>query len=184
MASAISMSVQIQRQEAADFEQLFLTEYGRVVAIAGQVLRDPHEAEDVAQDVFCSFYRQHPPDASYARAWLYRAAAHASLNVLRGKKRRGRREAVDATERDRLFGGGEESLDPQEAVEQAESRAELRRALARLPEKRAAVLALRYSGLSYAEVAQALGVGVGQVGTLLRRAEKALAKEMRNEASR
>src|SRR5437660_10298140 len=100
------MSVGIQRHEAADFERLFLTDDARVVAIAGQVLRDPHEAEDVAQDVFCSFYRQHPPDASFARAWLYRAAAHTALNVLRGKKRRDRREAVDAVERDRLFGGG------------------------------------------------------------------------------
>jgi RNA polymerase sigma-70 factor (ECF subfamily) len=39
------------------------------------------------------------------------------------------------------------------------------------------VLVLRYSGLSYAEVGQALGVGTGQVGTLLRRAEAALKKE-------
>ena len=48
------------------------------------------------------------------------------------------------------------------------------------PARSAAVLALRYSGLSYAEVAAALGVGVGQVGTMLRRAEAALRKEITN----
>jgi RNA polymerase sigma-70 factor (ECF subfamily) len=37
---------------------------------------------------------------------------------------------------------------------------------------------LRYSGLSYAEVATALGMKVGNVGTLLRRAENALRKEV------
>jgi DNA-directed RNA polymerase specialized sigma24 family protein len=40
------------------------------------------------------------------------------------------------------------------------------------------VLVLRSSGLSYAEVAQAIGVGTGQIGTLLRRAEAALRKEV------
>ena len=49
--------------------------------------------------------------------------------------------------------------------------------------KPAAVLVLRASGLSYAEVAQALGVGIGQVGTLLRRAEAALRKEVTSGTS-
>ena len=59
-----------------------------------------------------------------------------------------------------------------------EDRRRVREALARLPQKPAAVLVLRASGLSYAEVAQALGVGTGQIGTLLRRAEAALRKEV------
>jgi len=60
----------------------------------------------------------------------------------------------------------------------------VRAALGRLPAKSAAVLALRYSGLSYAETAAALGVNVGQVGTLLRRAEAALRKEMTHATPR
>ncbi len=46
------------------------------------------------------------------------------------------------------------------------------------------MLALRYSGLSYAEVAQAMAVQVNQVGTILRRAEEALRKEITCETSR
>jgi RNA polymerase sigma-70 factor (ECF subfamily) len=46
------------------------------------------------------------------------------------------------------------------------------------------VLALRYSGLSYAEVAVALKVNTGQVGTLLRRAELALKKEVERVSSK
>jgi RNA polymerase sigma-70 factor (ECF subfamily) len=49
--------------------------------------------------------------------------------------------------------------------------------------KAAAVLVLRAGGLSYAEVAQSLGVGIGQVGTLLRRAEVALRKEVTRGSS-
>ena len=40
------------------------------------------------------------------------------------------------------------------------------------------MLVLRHSGLSYAEVAEAMGVKVGQVGTMLRRAEASLRKEI------
>jgi RNA polymerase sigma factor (sigma-70 family) len=154
------------------FEALFRSEYTRVVGIANRVLADSHEAEDVAQDVFIDFHRLHSASADYAPAWLHRAAAHASLNRLRGSRRRRRREVAQAAEE------GERTMDPQKQVEVDEDRRRVREALARLAPKPAAVLVLRASGLSYAEVAGALGVGIGQVGTMLRRAEAALRKEV------
>src|SRR6267378_2036034 len=150
------------------FEALFTAEYARVVGIANRVLADPHEAEDVAQDVFIDFHRLHSATAQYAPAWLHRAAAHASLNRLRGARRRQKREVAQALEE------GERTLDPQKQLEVVEDRRRVREALGRMAPKPAAALAMRASGLSYAEVAQALGVGTGQVGTLLRRAEGTL----------
>jgi len=160
------------RPENEAFEALFTAEYARVVGIANRVLADAHEAEDVAQEVFIDFHRLHSASADYAPAWLHRAAAHASLNRLRGARRRLKRELAQATEE------GERSLDPQKQAELNEDRRRLREALGRMAPKPAAVLVLRASGLSYAEVAQALGVGVGQIGTLLRRAEDTLRKEV------
>jgi len=160
------------RSDDAAFEALFRTEYARVVGIANRVLADVHEAEDVAQEVFIDFHRLHSATAQYAPAWLHRAAAHASLNRLRGARRRQKREVAQALEE------GERTLDPQRQVEVAEDRRQVRAALGRLAPKPAAALAMRASGLSYAEVAEALGVGIGQVGTLLRRAETALRKEV------
>ena len=154
------------------FEALFTAEYARVVGIANRVLADPHEAEDVAQDVFIDFHRLHSASAQYAPAWLHRAAAHASLNRLRGARRRQKREVAQAMEEE------ERAVDPQKQLEVSEDRRHVRQALGRLAPKPAAALAMRASGLSYAEVAQALGVGIGQVGTLLRRAEAALRKEV------
>jgi RNA polymerase sigma factor (sigma-70 family) len=162
---------------AAPFDRLFMAEYGKVVAVANRVLADRTEAEDVAQEVFLDFHRKHRPDAGYAPAWLHRAAVHTALNRIRSRKRRERREFADAQGDDRP------ELDPQQVVEVEEDRRLVRLALARLPTKPASVLALRYSGLSYVEVGSALGVGAGQVGTLLRRAEQALRKEMNRATS-
>jgi RNA polymerase sigma-70 factor (ECF subfamily) len=59
-----------------------------------------------------------------------------------------------------------------------ETESEVRQALAHLPVHSAAVLLLRHSGLSYTEVAEAMGVKTSNVGTMLRRAEAALRKEV------
>jgi len=167
----------VQSEDSA-FEHLFTAEYARVVGIANRVLADPHEAEDVAQEVFIDFHRLHSASAQYAPAWLHRAAAHTALNRLRGARRRLRREISQAAQE------GERTVDPSQQLEVNEDRRLVRRALARLAPKPAAVLVLRASGLSYAEVAQALGVGIGQVGTLLRRAEATLRKEVTRDTSR
>jgi len=156
------------------FERLFRAEYARVVGIAHRVLADQDAAEDVAQDVFLSFYRAHPGDAEYAAAWLHAAAAHSALNALRARGRRDRREAAQAISSDTPAGD-----DPAELVTVAETQDEVRAVLARLPERSAALLALRYAGLSYSEIAAALDVRASSIGTLLRRAEESFRREMR-----
>ncbi len=155
------------------FERLFNAEYPRVVSIANRVVRDRAEAEDVAQEVFLAFSRKHSPFADYAPAWLHRAATNAALNQVRGRRRREQRESFSQA--------GAASAEPgvDELIVQREEQRAVREALARLPKRSAAVLALRSSGLTYAETAAALGVGVGQVGTMLRRAEARLLKEVR-----
>ncbi len=158
--------------EDAAFEALFTAEYARVVGIAVRVLADRQEAEDVAQEAFIDFHRLHSATAAYAPAWLHRAAAHTALNRLRGDRRRQRREIAQAVEE------GERSMDPQAQAEMNEDRRRLRQGLARMAPKPASALVMRASGLSYAEIARALGVGIGQIGTLLRRAEESLRKEV------
>jgi RNA polymerase sigma factor (sigma-70 family) len=159
------------------FERLFRDEYSRVVGVAYRVLADRQEAEDVAQEVFVDFHRLHRADAPYAGPWLHRAAANTALNAVRSRSRRNRREAnYGALETPRW-------VDPADVVEVTEDRLLVRAALARIPRKSATILALRYGGLSYAEVAQALGVNIGQIGTLLRRAEARLRREVENATS-
>lgn len=154
------------------FESLFAAEWERVMRVAWRTLGDGPAAEDVAQEVFLAFHQRYPKGMAGARGWLHVAAAHLALNRLRGERRRVRRERRE-----------EEPVpqaDPEAAALASETRREINSALARLPRRQAALLALRYSGLSYAEVAEAVGVGVNQIGSRLRRAEAALLKEMGN----
>jgi RNA polymerase sigma factor (sigma-70 family) len=156
------------------FEQFFREQYPAVVRIAFGVVGDAQAAQDVAQDVFISAFQRFPdPGTSeHACAWVRVAAAHTALNAIRGERRRDRRQQLSAVEAP--------PAGPEETVLDRESRAEVRRALSRLPRRAATVLVLRHNGLSYAEVAEAMNVKVGHVGTMLRRAESALRKELQN----
>jgi RNA polymerase sigma factor (sigma-70 family) len=158
----------------SDLEQVFRADYARVVAVAARVLGSGAEAEDVAQEVFLSFARSAVP-AAEAPGWLTVAAVHTALNSLRsGRRRTAREEAVreDPT-----------TPDVADAVVVLDERRRVRAALARLPRTQAVALVLRHSGLSYADVAAALHLSPGSVGTTVRRAESALRKELSTDAS-
>lgn len=159
------------RAMPAAFEALFRKEYARVVNIAHRIVRDLDEAEDVAQDVFVSFYRKHPADAGYAPAWLHAAAAHTALNTIRTRTRRATRETAHGRAID-------VAIDPASSAEREETRGEVRGALARMDERSATLLALRYSGLSYDEIAAAMGLRKTSIGTFLARAEDAFRREV------
>jgi RNA polymerase sigma factor (sigma-70 family) len=155
------------------FERFFREHYPAVVRLAQTVVGDFQAAQDVAQEAFLAAYRRFPEDYEQAAGWVRVAALHTAINVVRGDQRRVRRHL--------LVRGADFSPSAEEAVIGREARAELRRALDRLPRRSAAVLVMRHAGMSYLEIAAALGVKVGHVGTLLRRAESALRKEMDRE---
>lgn len=165
------------------FEALFAAQYPRVVAIAQRVLLDSHLAEDVAQDVFTSLLRSSKSiDPNHATRWLHAAAVHTALNLIRGNRRRAAREERDARARF-VYDPPDDTSDPHEMLEGREQRALVRAALQRLSPKYAAILALRYAGLSYAEIAAAINIGINQVGTTLARAESAFKKEISSVSS-
>ena len=156
------------------FEEFFTSEYPILVRIAYGVVRDSHLAEDVAQDVLIAAQRRFPGQyaSSHAQAWVKIAAAHAGLNAARSRNRRHEREVRDPR--------SARSLSPEELAVANEEESQVRAALTRLPRHAAMVLVLRHSGLSYAEIAEAMDVHIGQVGTMLRRAEARFRKEVQS----
>ncbi len=171
---AASLSPSSQRPSSQppspDYEAFFRQHYRAVVRLAQGVVGDSQSAQDVAQDVFLAAHRRFPEHPERAAGWVRVAAVHTALNQLRGERRRERRQS--------LAGRGDDAPSAEDAVIDRETQATLRHALARLPRRSAQVLVMRHGGMSYAEIAAALGIKVGQVGTTLRRAESALSKEM------
>jgi RNA polymerase sigma-70 factor (ECF subfamily) len=153
-----------------DLEQVFRADYPLVVAVAARVLGSRDEADDVAQEVFLAFGRTAVP-AQEAPRWLSVAAAHTALNHLRSGRRRTAREEAAAD-------GDGVAPDVADAVVARDEHRRVRAALARLPRTQAVALVLRHSGLSYADVAAALDLSPGSVGTTVRRAETALREEL------
>lgn len=161
--------LQVQAASAERFDELFAALYPEVFGLTYRVLGERMATEDVLQESFLKLSRdtrlQSRPDGEVA-AWLRRVALNLAFNRLRGRARdHARLQEVGRLDQDNGWTNGELSL------LRREEQAEVRRALASLPERQRACLLLRHSGYAYAEIAQTLGIALGSVGVLLARAE-------------
>jgi RNA polymerase sigma-70 factor, ECF subfamily len=146
--------------------------------VALGVLRNPAEAEDVAQEAMLRAYRNFHRlrDRDRFRAWLVRTAWRLALDRIRAVGRRERRERV----------AGENW--PESSVEAVAANRELAErvgaALDRLPEKlRIVMLLAAVEGYNTHEVAALLNLAVGTVKSRLFTARKRLAESLKWSAS-
>lgn len=164
------------------FAEVFHARYAEVVRLAGRILGDRAEAEDVAQETMGKLAEHEVlarPDDEVG-AWLRRVSVNASFNRLRGRRRGDDRERRSAAADRPLL--APDTTGPQLAqLVRAEERDAVRAALARLPERQRACLLLRHSGYRYAEIALALGIAEGSVGVLLARGERAFRRHYEQE---
>ena len=160
--------------DVASFEELFLRHYDRVYGLLYRLVGTRHEAEDLAQEVFMRLYSRPLARPDNVTGWLYRVAMNVGYNALRSESRLRRREQASAN-------GVEENDIPsaETAALVRETQREVRAALAKLSPRSAQMLLMRQMGFSYRELAEAVGVAPGSVGTLLNRAGKAFRKAYR-----
>ncbi len=167
-----------QRGDESAFERLVDRHRPRVLRLAYRYLGDEAAADDLAQEAFLRVYRsKHTwrPTARFS-TWLYRVTANACLNEIRARKARRKVESTAPWGSDE--GRGPDGPDaraesPPDAALRAELAAEVRRAVAALPEdQRMAVLLNKFEGLSYLELAEAMERSVPAVKSLLVRARE------------
>jgi RNA polymerase sigma factor (sigma-70 family) len=159
------------------FDALFAQFYSELFGLVYRVLGDRMESEDTLQDAFLKLADeselQMRPDSEVG-AWLRRVAMNLAFNRLRTARRaQARLERVGQLEHSQTTPDESDPSGPSAVVVQDEERAAIRRVLAEVPERQRECLLLRYSGYSYAEIAQTLGIAVGSVGVLLARGEHA-----------
>lgn len=150
-------------------EQMLQQHWNRVYAVVYRLLGDD-EAEDLALEAFWRLHQHQPRelDENSLNGWLYRVAMNLGFNALRARQRRQHYEH-SAGAQALTPGVGE---DPESQLDLTLEQQRVRRALDQMKPRSARLLLLRYSGMSYAEIASVLDVSPGSVGTLLARAER------------
>lgn len=167
-----------QRGDQAAFAELVTRHQRYVYNLAYRLLRDPHEAEDLAQEAFLRAWRGLGDFRRQARftTWLYRIVTNLCYNRLSGLRRQLLAVDVD-DDLDALAAPSEQ--DPPAAFEAAEQRASLHRQIAALPVKYQLVITLFYlQEFSYQEIAQVLDLPLGTVKTHLFRARERLLQQL------
>jgi RNA polymerase sigma-70 factor (ECF subfamily) len=152
-----------------ELERLFKLYHTPLVRYLTRRLGDRDWAEEVAQETFLRALRQ---DAlTSERSWLFAVATNLVRDEARKDERRRRHlQLLAAEERDRV-------VEPEDgALERAQERAMARKAVDALAERDRLALLMREEGLDYNEIAEALGLSVGSIGTTLARARRRLAE--------
>ena len=156
-----------------DFDTLFESGYRRLARLLYKVTGDTGSAEEIASEAFLRLHRKPPPARINLEGWLYRTGFRLALDHLKKQRRRARYEAVAA-----VFGlATRPQNNPDAALELAQERQRLRRALSALKPDQVALILLRAEGCAYDELAAKLHLNPRSVGTLLARAEAAFRKE-------
>lgn len=171
----------IERCRAGDlaaFEPLVEKYRQRVYRLAYNVLRDPEEAWDVAQDAFIRAFQALPSfrgDSAFY-TWLFRIVMNVARDRARQHAARGRAfgtERVDEKDWDRIL--VDQGTAPDTHAAQIEERARIGRALATLSEPHRAIIMLSdLEGLSYREIAEVLNIPMGTVMSRLHNARRRL----------
>ncbi len=148
------------------YEETYRSFHDQVVRQLTYLLGERTAAEDIAQETFLKLYTVPPPTKQNIGGWLHQVGARLALNYLRGEKRRQRRELQAEEPADRRVIPLEEGVWRQDTVRA------VREALDRLPARERLALLLRHTGFAYQEIAGALEIAPGSVGTLLARAQR------------
>lgn len=162
-----------QNGSRAAFRSLFEAYRARVYSTARHILGSDAAAKDATQQVFLTVWRhlgRFQSEADFG-PWLYRVAVNACLS----ERRRWWRFS-DAEPEEGVAGADQE---------QAVLAREVQAALGRLSYKLRVPLVLRHvEGLSYEEIGEVLGCGLGTVASRLSRGQAALARALEKEQRR
>ncbi len=159
--------------DEAAFDSLYREFHPALCAFANSIVRNRTAAEDVVQDVFVNLWtkRGELSTPTTPRAYLYSAVRNRSLNHLRSIS------TGDAwAESEKAEAASTQAVDSAQTIlEQRDVKDQIEHALRRLSPRALVAAKLRwYEQMSYAEIAEAMGISEKSVENQLSRALKAL----------
>jgi RNA polymerase sigma-70 factor (ECF subfamily) len=173
-----------QKEDKEAFEELVRRHQARVFAVAGGILRNKEDVEDIAQQVFLKAYfslKRFDQRAAFS-TWLYKITVNECWDLLRKRKVRPLLYEADLSEEQaRQYGASEEREEQaQDVSERLEKRQQLERLLDCLEERDRTMLVLKeVQGFSVEEIADILGINGNTVKVRLFRARQRITERVR-----
>jgi RNA polymerase sigma-70 factor (ECF subfamily) len=175
----------VQRGDKKAFELLVIKYQRKLMRLVSRLVRDQAEAEDVVQEAFIKAYRALPQfrGESAFYTWLYRIGINTAKNYLVTQGRRAPTSTETNAEEAETFDDAEQLRDintPESMLATKQIAATVNVAMESLPEELRVAISLReIEGLSYDEIAEAMGCPIGTVRSRIFRAREAIAEKLR-----
>jgi RNA polymerase sigma-70 factor (ECF subfamily) len=182
MGDAIADTILVERVQRGDkkaFDLLVVKYQNRVVNLVTRYVRDPTDAQDIAQEAFLKAYRALPNfrgDSAFY-TWLYRIAINTAKNHLASRARRPQEVQTTGTEDETydLEDTLKEIATPENLLLTDEIQRTILAAIEDLPDDLRIAITLReVEGLSYDEIAETMTCPIGTVRSRIFRAREAI----------
>jgi RNA polymerase sigma-70 factor (ECF subfamily) len=184
-ASDQSLVRRVQRGDKGAFDLLVQKYQHKVVKLVMRYVRNPAEAEDVAQEAFIKAYRALPQfrgDSAFY-TWLYRIAINTAKNAVASRDRSPVEHGLDLQDSEESWdmqGRLKDPDTPEGLALTEEIRSTVNSAIEALPQDlRTAIVLRELEGMSYEEIATAMDCPVGTVRSRIFRAREAIDKRLR-----
>ncbi|MBU8920388.1 MAG: sigma-70 family RNA polymerase sigma factor [Bacteroidales bacterium] len=157
------------------FEELLVKYRGPVFSICMRMVKNPMDAEDLAQDVFIRTFNvldRYNPSYPFS-SWLYRITSNLCIDFIRRRKSGvvSLDEPVSGSDGEMSRQIPADTIDPDREMENREMMEVLEQAIADLPEHYRIIVILRHQEqLSYEEISDNLGIPLGTVKARIHRA--------------
>ena len=169
----------VQRGDKSAFDFLVIKYQHKIIQLVNGYIKDPSEAQDVAQEVFLKAYRalgSFRGEAAFY-TWLYRIAINTAKNYLLSRSRRSSSFEVDIQDAEAIENAPQlQGMDtPERHLLNEEIVDTIKTTIENLPEEmRIAIMLREFEGMSYEEIAVAMDCPVGTVRSRIFRAREAI----------
>lgn len=173
----------VQRGDKSAFDLLVIKYQHRIVHLVNRYVKDPSEAQDVAQDSFIKAYRalaDFRGDSAFY-TWLYRIAINTAKNYLLARNRRFIDYELEIDDAEHVENALQlRNLDtPENLLMNEQIMKVIQTAIEKLPEEMRIAITLReFEGMSYEEIAEAMDCPIGTVRSRIFRAREAIDEKL------